>query len=126
MPTNADLGRAIRHMRWARRGTIESLAITAGMHPTYLSGIERGVRNPTWAKLCALAIALDVSVEQIARDAQAEAYVAARVRQARAEVDARVNQDGEVAQKEPGCRRSRGSAVGRRANCLAVSGSCGH
>jgi transcriptional regulator with XRE-family HTH domain len=101
MPTNADLGRAIRHMRWARNGTIESLAITAGMHPTYLSGIERGVRNPTWSKLCALAIALDVSVEQIARDAQAEAYIAARVREARRELEARADRGAEAAQTRP-------------------------
>jgi AraC-like DNA-binding protein len=39
------LGQAIRRLRQADDLTIEDLAHAAGMHPTYLSGIERGVRN---------------------------------------------------------------------------------
>ena len=69
-PTNADLGRALRRLRKARKLTIESLAFEADMHPTYLSGIERGVRNPTWIKLCALAEALSTSPAIIARVAE--------------------------------------------------------
>ena len=38
--------------------TIEDLAYDADIHPTYLSGIERGVRNPTWSKLNGIAYAL--------------------------------------------------------------------
>lgn len=38
-PENADLGRAIRRLRWERKLTIEKLAFAAEMHPTYLSGI---------------------------------------------------------------------------------------
>jgi transcriptional regulator with XRE-family HTH domain len=49
------------------------------MHPTYLSAIERGVRNPTWTKLCMLAEALDISIATLARVAEAEAYGAAHV-----------------------------------------------
>jgi transcriptional regulator with XRE-family HTH domain len=59
--SGADLGRTVRRLRRAHRFTIEDLASAAGMHPTYLSGIERGVRNPTWSKLCGLADALEVS-----------------------------------------------------------------
>jgi transcriptional regulator with XRE-family HTH domain len=76
MPTNADLGQALRRLRRARRLTIEALALNAGMHPTYLSGIERGIRNPTWEKLACLAGALGVSVSRIAHDAETEAMVA--------------------------------------------------
>ena len=65
MPSNADLGRALRSLRKARHLSIESLAFSAGMHPTYLSGIERGVRNPTWQKVCLLAAALDVTVAEL-------------------------------------------------------------
>ncbi|HYM45610.1 MAG TPA: helix-turn-helix transcriptional regulator [Solirubrobacteraceae bacterium] len=86
VPTNAELGRAIRRLRRARRMTIEGLAHAADMHPTYLSGIERGVRNPTWDKLTGLARALDVPVATIARDAEAEAQLAARMRIARSEL----------------------------------------
>jgi transcriptional regulator with XRE-family HTH domain len=69
-PTNAALGRAIRRLRKARDLTIEALALDAKMHPTYLSGIERGVRNPTWSKLCALADALGLPISALAREAE--------------------------------------------------------
>lgn len=65
-----DLGCAVRRLRHARRLTIEALAFKADMHPTYLSGIERGRRNPTWAKLCGLATGLDITVSRIALDAE--------------------------------------------------------
>lgn len=51
------------------------------MEPTL--GIERGVRNPTWDKLVALARALDISLSALARDAEVQARLAARVREAR-------------------------------------------
>jgi hypothetical protein len=50
-PSARQLGRAIRGLRRTRGFTIEALAFAAGLHPTYLSGIERGERNPSWAKL---------------------------------------------------------------------------
>jgi transcriptional regulator with XRE-family HTH domain len=67
---NADLGRVIRQLRGERDLTIEGLALDAGMHPTYLSGIERGRRNPTWNKLADLAEALEVPVSTIILDAE--------------------------------------------------------
>lgn len=70
MPTNAQLGRAIRRRRRARRLSIEALAFAAELHPTYLSGIERGVRNPTWGKLVSVAGALGVSLSTIVHDAE--------------------------------------------------------
>lgn len=82
-PTNAALGVAIRLLRRARKLTIEDLAHAADMHPTYLSGIERGVRNPTWEKLTALARALDIPVSALARDAEVQMQLAARIREAR-------------------------------------------
>jgi transcriptional regulator with XRE-family HTH domain len=44
------------------------------MHSTYLSAIERGLRNPTWVKLCDLAQVLGITVSQLARVAEAEVY----------------------------------------------------
>ncbi len=82
-PTRVDLGVAIRRLRRARRLTIEDLAFAADIHPTYLSGIERGIRNPTWDKLAALAHALDVPVSALARDAEVQMQLAARMREAR-------------------------------------------
>jgi transcriptional regulator with XRE-family HTH domain len=51
--------------------TIEGLADAAGMHATYLSGIERGNYNPTWDKLCALAAALDLPLSAVVAEVDA-------------------------------------------------------
>ena len=69
-PTNAALGRAIRRLRHGRHLSIEALAHQADLHPTYLSGIERGVRNPTWSKLADLAEALGVPMQEMASEAE--------------------------------------------------------
>ncbi|HWY18445.1 MAG TPA: helix-turn-helix transcriptional regulator [Solirubrobacteraceae bacterium] len=69
-PTNPALGRAIRRLRQHQDLTIEALAHAADLHPTYLSGIERGRRNPTWAKLCALADALGIPISTVAAEAE--------------------------------------------------------
>jgi transcriptional regulator with XRE-family HTH domain len=83
-PTNPDLGRAVRRLRRARRLTVETLAFAANIHPTYLSGIERGIRNPTWQKLCDLADALDVPVSTVVQHAGEEAEVAHVIHDTRA------------------------------------------
>jgi transcriptional regulator with XRE-family HTH domain len=82
MPTNADLGCAVRRLRRARRISIETLAFDADIHPTYLSGIERGVRNPTWDKLTALAHALDIPMSALVQGAELQAQLAAQIREA--------------------------------------------
>lgn len=99
MPTNADLGFAVRRLRRERHHTIEDLAFEAEMHPTYLSGIERGIRNPTWIKLCALADALGVTMTSIVGEAEAEAHIAARVREARLELAAQADRGGDAAEE---------------------------
>jgi transcriptional regulator with XRE-family HTH domain len=86
MPSNADLGRAIRRLRRARRLTIDDLAHVADMHPTYLSGIERGLRNPTWSKLTSLAEALEVPISIVVHEAATEAQIADRMRSVRSEL----------------------------------------
>jgi transcriptional regulator with XRE-family HTH domain len=88
MPTNADLGRAIRLLRKNRRLSIEALAFAADIHPTYLSGIERGVRNPTWEKITSVLLALDVPLAVFVQVAEDEAEIALAVRNARAQIDA--------------------------------------
>lgn len=69
-PSRAALGRAVRELRQDRGLSIEALAGAADMHPTYLSGIERGHYNPSWDKLGALARALGVAVAELARRAE--------------------------------------------------------
>ncbi len=87
MATNIDLGRAIRRLRREQRLTIEVLALDADMHPTYLSGIERGIRNPTWDKIGSLARTLDMPVSAVVQAAEQEAEVARVVREVRAHFD---------------------------------------
>jgi len=60
------LGEAIR----ARRGEIsglsqEGLADLAGMHRTYVSEIERGLRNPSYRNLFKLAAALELPLSEL-------------------------------------------------------------
>ncbi len=74
LPTNVQLGHAVRRIRNTRRLSIEALAGAAHMHPTYLSAIERGLRNPTWTKLCNLAGALGIEPSGLVRAAEAEVY----------------------------------------------------
>jgi transcriptional regulator with XRE-family HTH domain len=85
-PMRAALGKAVRRLRKDRRLTIETLAFAAKMHPTYLSGIERGRRNPTFLKLCGIADALGIPVAMIAEEAEAEAQLATRMREVRSEL----------------------------------------
>jgi transcriptional regulator with XRE-family HTH domain len=66
-PAMSDLGRAIRGLRGERKVSIEALALAADIHPTYLSSIERGLRNPSWWVLCSLARALRISIVDLAR-----------------------------------------------------------
>lgn len=72
-PTKAQLGAAIRRLRNDADLSIEALAAAADMHPTYLSGIERGNNNPSWTKLAGLAAALNLPVSAIVNAAEAEA-----------------------------------------------------
>jgi transcriptional regulator with XRE-family HTH domain len=92
--SNADLGCAVRRLRRARRVTIETLAFAAEMHPTYLSGIERGERNPSWEKITSLARALNLPVSQLAREVEDESEVAQAVRETRARLLAESTQRG--------------------------------
>jgi transcriptional regulator with XRE-family HTH domain len=70
LPSNAALGQAIRRVRRERRLSTEALALEAGLHPNYVSGIERGVRNPTWTKLCEVAGALVIPVSAVTGEAE--------------------------------------------------------
>jgi len=45
--------------------TLEILAKTSDLHWTYISGIERGLRNPTLNVLAAVAESLDVTTSQL-------------------------------------------------------------
>ena len=60
MDIRRRLGRNIRLARDAKGWSQEELADQAGVHRTYISGLERGVRNPTVTVVEKVAVALDV------------------------------------------------------------------
>jgi len=61
------VGANVRRKREAIGLSQEVLAFEAGMHRTYISGIERGVRNPTVTVLERLAIALKTEMAELVR-----------------------------------------------------------
>jgi|SRR5579884_777049 len=65
-PEHVAYGRALREIRAIRGMSQERLARLAGLDPTYVSGIERGVRNPSLTNLLKLAKTLDVELEDLA------------------------------------------------------------
>ncbi|WP_370623562.1 helix-turn-helix domain-containing protein [cf. Phormidesmis sp. LEGE 11477] len=52
-------GRNVRKSRELKGWSQEKLAERSGLHRTYISGIERGVRNPTIEIVREIALALD-------------------------------------------------------------------
>lgn len=69
--THVAYGRAIRELRAERGISQERLAHIADLDRTYVSGIERGERNPSLANILKLAEALDVNVSELALRAEA-------------------------------------------------------
>ena len=63
-----EFGRAVRRQRNKTGMSQENLAQIAGIDRTYLSGIERGVRNPTLEKIVELAQAMGCSVGEFFGD----------------------------------------------------------
>lgn len=57
-------GRRLRALRQERHLTLEDLAARAGLHWTYVGGIERGERNPALDNINRLARALSVSLAE--------------------------------------------------------------
>ena len=67
----AALGRNVRRRREARELTQEKLAEKAGLDPTYISGIERGLRNPGIKNVARLAKALGFTTAELCKGVDA-------------------------------------------------------
>jgi transcriptional regulator with XRE-family HTH domain len=60
------LGAAIRSVRIDKDAKQQAVAETAGITVAHLSKIERGLTNPTWATVTAIAEALGVTISDLA------------------------------------------------------------
>jgi len=67
----AALGQNLRRRREARELTQEKLAERASLDPTYISGIERGRRNPGIKNVAKLAKALGFTTAELLKGVDA-------------------------------------------------------
>lgn len=65
MDARDRVGRNVRTLRVASRLSQEELAHLAGVHQTYLSGVERGRRNASVLVLGRIAQALGVDIQRL-------------------------------------------------------------
>ncbi len=70
-PVLAALGLNVRQHRETRELTQERLAEKAGLDPTYISGIERGLRNPGIRNVVRLAKALGLTTAALCKGVNA-------------------------------------------------------
>jgi transcriptional regulator with XRE-family HTH domain len=67
---HSALGRAIRDFRRGRGLSQEQLGYDSGLHRTYIGGIERGERNPSFTNIVRIAEALDVPPSKLIAEAE--------------------------------------------------------
>lgn len=67
----AALGRNVRRQRDAKQFTQEKLAEKSGLDPTYISDIERGLRNPGIKNVAKLAKALGRTTAELCQGVDA-------------------------------------------------------
>ncbi len=65
MDIRRRVGVNLKRLRTARGLSQEELAFESGLHRTYISGVERGVRNPTVLVLQEIATALEVPAARL-------------------------------------------------------------
>lgn len=65
MDIRRQVGQNVRKIREERGWSQEDLAFESGLHRTYISGVERGVRNPTVLVLQDIAAALKVAASRL-------------------------------------------------------------
>ncbi len=68
MDVRRRVGRNLKRFRQELGLSQEEFAFKAGLHRTYISGVERGVRNPTILVLEEIALALGVPSAKLLED----------------------------------------------------------
>ena len=67
-PVLVALGKRVRELREQAKLTQEVLAERSGLDPSYISGIERAVRNPSVLSLARLSHGLGYTVSEICQE----------------------------------------------------------
>ncbi|WP_187430937.1 HTH-type transcriptional regulator SinR [Roseobacter fucihabitans] len=70
MDVRQRVGRNLKKYRKEAGFSQEGLALECGLHRTYVSGVERGVRNPTVVVLERIAEALNVPAARLLDDSE--------------------------------------------------------
>jgi transcriptional regulator with XRE-family HTH domain len=70
MDVRQRLGLNVQRLRRAKGWSQEEFADRAGLHRTYVSGVERGIRNPTVTIVEKLATALESSIAELTQAAR--------------------------------------------------------
>ncbi len=65
MDVRRAVGANLKRIRKENRISQEELAFACGLHRTYVSGVERGIRNPTVVVLAKIARALGVPAAEL-------------------------------------------------------------
>ena len=65
------LGQNVRSARETKHLTQEKLAELASLDPTYISGIERGLRNPGIKNVAKIAKALEITTSELCKGVEA-------------------------------------------------------
>ncbi len=65
MDIRKQVGINVQKIRRDKGWSQEELAFECGLHRTYISGVERGIRNPTVTALAKIATALKVEAHAL-------------------------------------------------------------
>jgi len=65
MDIRKQLGINVQKYRRQKGWSQEELAFESGLHRTYISGVERGVRNPTVEVVGKIADALEIGADRL-------------------------------------------------------------
>jgi transcriptional regulator with XRE-family HTH domain len=69
---DSAFGRVLRRLRMANELSQETFGYRAGLHRTYVSQLERGLKSPSLGTICQIAQALGLSVTGLLAQVEAE------------------------------------------------------
>jgi transcriptional regulator with XRE-family HTH domain len=68
MNTIKSFGLRVKKIRTEKKISQEELAELSGLHRTYISSLERGVRNPTLTTLISVSKGLNIEINELLQE----------------------------------------------------------